>query len=71
MVDLITMLLAFTVGSLLTLLAYTKGLQHNYQIKHDIEPKIENPIVKIVETKQQERQEKETKTIMDEWLNGE
>lgn len=71
MVDLVTAILSFTIGSLLTLLAYTKGLQHNYQLKNNIEPKIENPITKIVEVKQQEKQEKEAKSIMDEWLNGE
>jgi hypothetical protein len=69
MVDLVTAILSFTIGSLLTLLAYTKGLQHNYDLKHNIEPKIENPITKVIEKHEEKQQEKEIKSTMSEWIN--
>jgi excinuclease UvrABC helicase subunit UvrB len=68
MVDLVTTLLSFTAGSLLTMLAYTKGLQHNYNLKHDIEPKISNPIKDYVEVKKQKKDEEEAKQYINELL---
>jgi hypothetical protein len=66
------MILAYSLGNVLGCRAYTKGLQHNYELKNNIPPKVEsNPITQVIEKYQEKQQEKEEKTIMDEWLNGE
>lgn len=72
-------IISYSVGAYQSRKAYTLGLKHNIEVKNNIAPKEElNPAEKIInhihsfqEVKQQEKQEKETKSIMDEWLNGE
>lgn len=71
MVDLVTAIICFTIGSLLTLKAYTKGLQHNYELRNNLAPKEEkNPIVSVIQHSKEVKQEKEQQSIIDEWING-
>ena len=51
--------------------AYSKGLQHNFELKNNIIPKEDkNPIAKVIEGIKQDKQEKEQASILDEWING-
>jgi len=62
------------ITSLLVLKAYTKGLQHSYELKHDIKPtESKNPIQAYVDKKAEKQESEEAKeqaNIMSEWLNG-
>jgi len=62
------------ITSLLVLKAYTKGLQHNYELKNDIKPtESKNPIQAYVDKKAEKQESEEAKeqaNIMSEWLNG-
>jgi len=65
------MLLCFLISSHVILKAYTKGLQHNYELKNNIIPKENSsPIVQVIEKYQEKQQAKEEKSILDEYLNG-
>jgi len=50
-----------------TLHAYSLGLKHNYEIKHDIKPT--DPIKEFFNPKADKLPE-DTASIVDEWLNG-
>ena len=55
----------------LVIKAYSKGLQHNFEIKNNIMPQEDkNPIVKVIEGIKDGKQEKEQASILDEWVNG-
>jgi len=67
--------------SLLVLKAYTKGLQHNYELKHDIKPTEPKTALETLRgykdilkaekaENKEEEQAKEQANIMSEWLNG-
>jgi len=53
------------ITGLLIIKAYSTGLRHNYEIKHDIKPT--DPIKEFYHPKEKED---ETVSIMNEWLNG-
>jgi hypothetical protein len=54
-----------------TLKAYQLGLKHNYELKHEEKPSIdESPIKEFFETKTQVKQAEEQASMMSEWLNG-
>ena len=58
----------------LVLKAYTLGLKHSYELKHDTKPTEPKNIIQYVVDKKQEKQEdeqaREDANIMSEWLHG-
>ena len=54
----------------LVIKAYSKGLQHNFELKNNIIPKEDkNPIVKVIEGIKEGKQEKERIDTFNEWTN--
>ena len=55
---------------LLTMKAYSLGLKHSYELKHDIQPSDNIGIKNPLEVFKNDKKEKEQASIMSEWLNG-
>lgn len=71
MVELLLIPLMAYLTGYFTLKAYTLGLKHNYEIRHDIEPtEIVNPVRKFFDNKKDEKAEEEQFNLIDEWING-
>lgn len=54
-----------------TLKAYKLGITHNYNLKHDIEPKESSVHMKDIFRVKEEDKPQDTTEILNEWLNGE
>lgn len=53
-----------------TLKAYSTGLSHNYDLKHDTKPIEVNPIKEFFNAKNEDKEELNQVSILSEWLNG-
>jgi len=65
----------------LVLKAYSTGLRHNYELRHDLKPTVAKSPIEIYsdkreaeyedkKLKEEAEREKEQANIMSEWLNG-
>ena len=65
------MLLSFTIGHILSSRAYTLGLKHSYELKHDVKPTTDiNPIAQLINRVQDKKSVDEQDSIYSEYLYG-
>ena len=66
----VLVIIAFTIGSLLTLKAYKQGLTHSWDLKQNRPPtEFKNPIAKIIDEKHEEKEAKRAQEIINEYLH--